>query len=113
FGIAFYGDKGTVVIDGSSYRILDPSGAEIGKGSGSGSDSNHLQNFLECIRSGKRPNADIEEGVKSTLLCHLGNIAFRTGHTVNLDPKTHRIQGDSSAAALWHREYRPGWEPKL
>ena len=113
FGVAFYGDKGTITSDGGSYRVLDSKGKELAAVKGSSSDAPHQKNFLDCIRSGARPNADIEEGHKSTLLCHLGNIAYRTGHTINLDPKSHRIIGDSSASALWRREYRPGWEPKV
>ena len=58
-------------------------------------------------------NAEIEEGQKSTLLCHLGNIAWRNGHTINFDPQTHQIVGDSSALALAKRDYREGWEPKV
>ncbi|HTE19014.1 MAG TPA: Gfo/Idh/MocA family oxidoreductase, partial [Armatimonadota bacterium] len=113
FGIAFYGDNGTVVIDGGGYRVLDPQGKEIGKGSGDASDAPHLRNFLQCVRTGDRPNADIEEGHRSTLLCHLGNIAYRTGHTLNVDPKTGRVVGDREAMALWSREYRKGWAPKV
>jgi predicted dehydrogenase len=113
FGIAFYGENGTILIDGSNYRILDPRDKEISKGSGSGSDTPHLRNFLDCIRNGKRPNADIEEGHKSTLLCHLGNIAYRTSHALVLDPKTHHIVDDRKAQALWKRDYRRGWEPKV
>jgi len=113
FGIAFYGDQGTIVLDGAAYRVLDPQGKEIRKTAGGLSDTPHMRNFLDCIRSGKRPNADIEEGHKSTLLCHLGNIAWRTGHTLNTDPETGRILGDKEAAALWKREYRKGWEPKV
>ncbi|MEY2409335.1 MAG: hypothetical protein QOF48_2005 [Verrucomicrobiota bacterium] len=113
FGIAFYGEKGTMVIDGGNYKIFDFKGAEVDKGSGPSSDKSHFENFLECIRTGKRPRADIEEGHKSTLLCHLGNIAWRTGHTLNIDPKTGRILDDSAAQALWSREYRPGWEPTV
>ena len=46
-------------------------------------------NFLDCVRDGKRPNADIEEGHKSTRLCHLGNIAYRTGAgTLRFDAAT-------------------------
>jgi len=113
FGIAFYGDKGTIVIDGANYRVLDPQDKEIYKGTGAASDAPHLKNFLECVRSGARPNADVEEGHKSTLLCHLGNIAWRTAHTLEVDSKTGRIKGDKAASALWGREYRKGWEPKV
>ena len=113
FGIAFYGEKGTLVIDGGGYKIFDFKGAEIDKGSGLEGDKDHLQNFLDCIRSGKRPNADVEDGHKSTLLCHLGNIAWRTGHTLHVDPKNGHILGDAEAQALWGREYSPGWEPKV
>ena len=113
FGIAFYGEKGTMVIDGGNWRILDFKGDEIDKGASSAGDKAHLENFLDCIRTGKRPRADIEEGHKSTLLCHLGNIAWRTGHTLNIDPKTGHILDDKAAQKLWSREYRKGWEPKV
>ena len=113
FGIAFYGEKGTMVIDGANYTVFDFKGEEIDKGGEKGGDAKHYQNFIECIRSGKKPSADIEEGHKSTLLCHLGNIAWRTGRTLHCDPKDGRILDDAKAQALWGREYRKGWEPKV
>lgn len=58
-------------------------------------------------------NAEIEEGYKSVLLCHLGNISYRLGRTVRLDPATRRIADDSEAAGRWGRQYRPGWEPQV
>ena len=73
----------------------------------------HVANFLESIRSGARPNADIAEGQKSALLCHLGNIAYRLGRTVHFDPAAVRIEGDREAMRLWKREYRKGWEPRV
>ena len=73
----------------------------------------HIANFLDCIKTGKRPNADIEEGHKSTLLCHLGNIAHRVNRVLTTSEKDGHIQNDNEATQLWSREYRKGWEPKV
>jgi predicted dehydrogenase len=113
FGMTFHGDNGTMVMTGNGYVIYDMMNKETAKGSGAGSDSLHFQNFTTAIRDHKRPFADIEEGHKTTLLCHLGNIASRVGRTLNCDPKTGHIQNDEEAMKLWSREYRAGWEPKV
>ena len=76
-----------------------------------GGEQQHIENFLDCIRTGKTPNSEIEEGQKSTLLCHLGNISYKLGRMVKFDPVTKKIVGDKDAEALWGREYRKGWEP--
>ncbi len=114
FGIVFYGTRGSLVLDFSSYKILDPGGKTIATQTrGFEGHDPHLKNFLTCVRSGARPAADIEEGHKSTLLCHLGNIAYRTGHTLDLDPRGGQILNDPAAAALWGRECQPTWEPRV
>lgn len=113
FGIAFYGENGSMVIDGGKYRVYDTKDKLVSEGGGAASDSLHAQNFVDCIRSGDRPHADIEEAHRSTLLCHLGNISHRTGRTIHVDPKTSKIVADADATALWRREYQPGWEPKV
>lgn len=112
--VSFYGDKGELAMSGGgSYKIFDPLGKEVGKGTSPAGDRVHFVNFFDCIRSGKKPNSDIEEGQKSTLLCHLGNIAYRTGRTLSIDPKTHEILNDKEATALRTREYRKEFEPKV
>ena len=111
--VVFHGDKGTLAISGGGYFIYDPSGTEVGKGTSDMRDGIHLQNFLDSIRGNAKPNAEIEEGFKSTLLSHLGNISYRTGRTLAFDPKARRIVGDKEAEGQWSREYRPGWEPKV
>ena len=113
FGVTFYGDKGSLVITSNEYKIYDSGDKELATGKGFGGHDPHLKNFLSSVRSGQRPNADIEDGHKSTLLCQLGNIAYRTGHVLNCDPANGHVKGDPAATALWSREYRPNWEPKV
>jgi predicted dehydrogenase len=116
FGVDFFGEKGSMAVTTGAkiYDLNDKLVREIPAGrKGSYSyDPLHFANFLDCIREGKSLNADIEEGQKSTLMCHLGNIAWRTGHTINYD-SSRGITGDADATALWKRTYREGWEPKV
>ena len=73
-------------------------------------DRAHLRNFLDCIASGKRPNADVEEGHRSTRWCHLGNVAQRLGRAIEFDAKSETIKGDEEANKLLARTYRKGFE---
>ena len=113
FGVTFYGEKGSLIIGGGHARILDINDTPIREIKGPRNDTDHFTNFLNAIRNGEKASAEIEDGQKSTLLCHLGNIAWRTGHTLHLDPSTRRILNDDDAAPLWEREYRPGWKPSF
>jgi hypothetical protein len=62
------------------------------------------------VRSRKRPNADIEEGHRSTLLSQLANISFRFGgRTLSIDPTNETIIDGSEANAMLKREYRRPW----
>ncbi len=113
FGASFYGDEGSMIVGGNDYKIYDRRDKLIEEGSGRGSDAAHIANFLEGIRTGTPPNAEIEIGYKSTLLCLLGSIAHRTGSTLNCDPTNGRPIDNEKAMALWGREYEPGWEPTV
>ncbi len=113
FGIVFYGEQGSLVITGGQYKIFDLDNREVAQGSTSYGNEAHLSNFCAAIRSGEPLFSPIAEGVKSTTLCLLGNIAYRTGRTVNFDPATRQIVDDADAAALWTREYRPGRAPQV
>jgi predicted dehydrogenase len=117
-GVNFYGEKGCVAVAGNACIIYDLNNKVIREIKSEreglfGFDSIHFNNFLEGIREGKPLKSEIEDGQKSTMLCHLGNIAWRTGRTVNFDPQTRKVVGDEAAAALCTRAYREGWEPKV
>lgn len=121
-GTAIHGTEGTVVMDRNGFEIYDLDNELIREVKSDGGDSaldtrgggsltdRHIANFLAAIRDGDELNAPIDEGHKSVLLCHLGNIAQEAGRTIYLDQRNGRIVGDPKAMESWAREYEPGWE---
>ncbi len=123
-GVIFYGENGTMHTGNDGYAIYDlddklikevkPNIVVDGRNTVSPSaalDFPHIENFLDCVRKGDVPNADVEIGHKSTTWVQLGNIAQRVGRSLNIDQKNGHILGDPQAMELWGREYEPGWEP--
>jgi predicted dehydrogenase len=126
-GVLVFGTKGTALLENANYTIYDANRkvlksakANVGadptntlSASGIELDQLHVKNFLECIRTGSAPNSPITDGHKSVAMLHLGNIAWRVGRELNCDTSNGHIQNDEAAAALWQRNYEPGWEPKV
>jgi hypothetical protein len=70
----------------------------------------HIENFLGCVKSRETPNCNVEEGHKSTLIAHLGNIALATQSRIEWDPVVQRITNNDAANELLHYEYRAPWK---
>lgn len=111
-GAALYGDKGVIIIGNSSWIAYDAGRNVIGQGEGGSHEAEHVQNFIDCVKSRQKPNADLETvGHPSSLLCHMGNIATRLGRTLKFDAATETFIDDKEANALRTRaEYRKPWE---
>jgi predicted dehydrogenase len=108
-GNAFYGTKGMMILSkGSGWKLYGPRNELKEEMKGSVDTPAHERNFLDCIRSGQRPVADIEAGHLSASLAHLGNIAVRTGRMLRFDPAAEKVTGDEEAGALVRRKYREG-----
>jgi predicted dehydrogenase len=69
----------------------------------------HVQNFIDCVRSRRRPVADVEIGHRVVTACHLGVIAYRTGRKIRWDAKQERIVGDPEAQRMTSKQYRAPW----
>ena len=69
----------------------------------------HVRNFLDCVKSRQRPNADVEEGHLTATMCHLGNIATRLGRSLQWDATAQQIVGDPQANAWLTKPYRYPW----
>jgi predicted dehydrogenase len=113
-GNVFYGDDGYMLLGGDGWRVFGKNDQPGPTGSQSERDNAHLQNFLQCVKTRQQPNADVEEGHYSALLCHLGNIAHRVGRRVRFDPREEKILDDREASRLLTRDYRAPWTlPKI
>jgi predicted dehydrogenase len=114
-GAAIYGDKGWVLVNNSSWKAFDGDGKVIGEGGDKIALGAHVRNFLDAVKSRKREdlNQEIAQGHVSSVLCHAGNIAWRTGKKLRFDAKTETFD-DAEANKLLGREYRAGYElPRL
>lgn len=125
-GVIFYGEKGSLLIDGNAYTIFDLDNKVVKEvknqaiidprnlmNPAESLDALHIQNFFEGIRNGAKLNADILGGYQSTLLCQLGNISLRSGNALHIDTSNGHILNDAKAQQYWKREYEKGWEPTL
>jgi predicted dehydrogenase len=68
----------------------------------------HYANFIDAVRSRKVENlhTNVEDGHWSAAMCHLSNIAYRTGRTLVFDSKQEKFVNDKDADRLLTREYR-------
>jgi hypothetical protein len=109
-GAAVYGDKGYVTLSHRGWRAFNAKGEQVSHQGGSHNNVGHVRNFLDCMRTRKRPVADLETvGHPSSLLCHLGNAAWRAGRTLRFDAEQYKFIDDDANRYLTRDEYRPPW----
>jgi predicted dehydrogenase len=109
-GIEFYGAKGCLWINRNGYTVFPENDRAHPKQlPGQGMDFQHKRNFLDCVRSRQRPNAEVELGHLSSIPGHLGNIAYRVGRRIAWDGQKETIPNDPQAQALLGRTYREPW----
>jgi predicted dehydrogenase len=111
-GVEFYGTKGKMFVSKrGKFELRGERNAAInGKLSREIDvrvEDNH-QNWLDAIRGGAAPHANVEIAHRTASAAHLGNIAIRVGRTITFDPERETIVGDDDAAALLGRKYRDG-----
>jgi len=70
----------------------------------------HIQNWLDCIKSRKLPNADVEIGHRSISVCHLVNITRELDRKLQWDPEKEQFVGDDEANKLLNRPRRARFE---
>ncbi|MFH2002894.1 MAG: Gfo/Idh/MocA family oxidoreductase [Planctomycetota bacterium] len=71
--------------------------------------NDHIQNFLDCVKTREATITPIETACRSISVGHLGEIAMLTGRKIRWNPETEKILDDPGAEALLGRAYRKPW----
>ncbi len=109
-GTEFYGTAGRMLLskrgkleiyDDRNKRIENESPKQAGNGI-----RNHQVDFLDAIRAGRKPSADVAEGHDSVALVHLANIGLRLGRSLQVDPGPEQVVGDPEANKMLAGTYR-------
>lgn len=107
--IELYGTKGRMMMGrhGGGWQAFGPDMQVIAQEYGRFPDDPHKQNFIDCLKSRERPNADVEIGHLSACLIHLASVSYRVGgHKLKYDANAERFLNDDDANALVKRHYR-------
>ena len=119
-GNSFFGTKGFYVAGKGFFTYKQGKASEreaipVPGDAVADSEGNAFRRFINAVRSRKQSDAPmtVRDAHVSCAHCHLGNIAFRVGRSLEFDPKTERFK-DNSVNNYLTREYRKGFEvPKI
>jgi len=120
-GVAFIGQKGTLVVTRQGYQVMPDYNNEKRepffegikqKNYGDGLNE-HVENFLQCIREGGTPNASVHIGAKVAIVAEMGNIAYRTKKVIHWDDVNKKFE-EPEADKLRTVSHRSPWQlPKV
>jgi predicted dehydrogenase len=113
-GNAFYGTEGYMIFSRRGYYQVylgpkEKKGPTVSKeirGNKGRGYSEHMANFLSCVRTRNQTNCPPELAHHSCSLVHLGEIAYRTQSVLNFDPDTEKFVNNDQANQLLTKEYR-------
>lgn len=120
FTLNIYGTKGMMSLTRAGFKVKPEMASKPGtkektplmgplQVKGGNIEEMHVRNFLDCVKSRNRPNADVEEGHLSAVMCHLGNISTRLGRSLTWDAGKETIVNDAEASKWTMRPYRAPW----
>ena len=115
-GVTFLGSEGRVSLMAVSGRtVFEPE--ELGRecrdletqSNDPLANKGHYANFLESIRTRKKPAADVEIGCRTVTVCHLANIAHALRRPLRWDPVKEEFPNDAEANRFLARSQREPW----
>lgn len=108
-GVLFTGTEGTVEVNRSHFRVYPEAAGKEPLADGETKlyeSSDHIRNFLDCIRTRKQPICTAEIGARSVTVCHLGNLAYWNKRPLAWNPAKEQFVGDNEANKWLERPKR-------
>jgi predicted dehydrogenase len=121
YGIEFHGTDGTLFVDRGGFEVFPETRSVEGKTLGlapemkmssmNSAGGDHVRNFIDCVKSRQKPVSDVEIGHRSTSVCLLGNVSYRSHQRLVWDVANQKlISGGPDAEHYLSREYRAPWK---
>lgn len=110
-GTEFIGQNGRLLVDREGWRIWTPDNKPLEKTPSPRRVNDHWQNWLDCIKSRELCRSDLYSMFQTTAVCHLANIAYRTGEHLEWDNAHLTIRNSRKAREdmVFQRKYRKPW----
>lgn len=111
-GCTFEGTDGTIYVD---RGVLESSRPEILTAPLASTDkrvypsSQHMRNWLECVRERRQAICPAEVGHRTASVCHLANIGYQLRRPLHWDPVKEQFRKDPEANQLVSRKPRAPW----
>lgn len=134
-GVSFYGSEGEVHVNRGKFELIMAGKTvhkfwekEVDKGTSLDREvilterkyladakvklyesKNHLEDFLGCVRTRKRPIADVAIGASSVIACHLMNFGYHYGANAKWNPAKNTFVSGGDSKWLTRDKYTKGW----
>jgi predicted dehydrogenase len=111
-GVTFHGTRGTLHVDRAHYKVTPEKGSDLAPSEMrrvSDPHPLHWTDFLDCIKTRRRPNSDIETCFRSSAACLLANASYRSGVRLDWDDRTQTVRQEDAEKYLY-RDDRSPWK---
>jgi hypothetical protein len=112
-GVLFIGTEGKILVNRGKFEATPASLADEPLGANAirlYNSYSHTKDFLDCMRSRKKPICDVEIGCRSVTVCLLGNLAYWHHRHLRWDPVKEQFIGDKEANEWLDRPKRSPWK---
>ncbi len=98
------------LMEGEDYQVESAGKGKLADGSYANPTANLVRDFLDCIRSRKKPIIGLEDGHLSTNMAHLATISMQVKQRLQWDAEKEVVTNSDEANKLLHYEYRSPWK---